>query len=46
MTRAPLFLLGGADGGSCLMVLGVDADLVADPEDAEPEEMDAIRRGI
>jgi hypothetical protein len=33
------------------MVLGVDAedrdpDLVADPEDAEPEEPDAIRRGI
>jgi hypothetical protein len=23
-----------------------DADLVADPEDAEPEEPDAIRRGI
>jgi hypothetical protein len=51
MTRAPLFLLGGADGGSCLTVLGVDADdrdadLVADPEDAEPKEMDAIHRGI
>jgi hypothetical protein len=51
MTRAPLFLLGGADGGSCLTVLGVDAedrdaDLVADPEDAEQEETDTIRRGI
>jgi hypothetical protein len=34
-----------------LTVLGVDtedrdADLVADPEDADPEETDAIRRGI
>jgi hypothetical protein len=34
-----------------LTVLGVDAedrdaDLIADPEDAEPEETDAIRRGI
>jgi hypothetical protein len=51
ITRAPLFLLGGTDGGSCLTVLGMDAedrdaDLVADPEDAEPEETDAIRRGI
>jgi hypothetical protein len=51
MTRAPLFLLGGADDGSCLTVLGVDAedrdaDLIADPEDTEPEEKDAIRRGI
>jgi hypothetical protein len=46
MTRAPLLRLGGADGGSRLTVLGVDAedrdaDLVADPE-----ETDAIRRGI
>jgi hypothetical protein len=52
MTRAPLLRLSGADGGSCLTVLGVDvddrdADLAdADPEDADPEEMDAIRRGI
>jgi hypothetical protein len=50
MTRAPLLLLGGADGGSCLTVLGVDADDrdadLADPEDADPEETDAIRRGI
>jgi hypothetical protein len=40
MTRAPLLRLGGADGGSRLTVLGVDAedrdaDLVADPEDAD-----------
>jgi hypothetical protein len=46
MTRAPLLRLGVADGGSCLTVLGVDAedrdaDLVADPK-----EPDAIRRGI
>jgi hypothetical protein len=51
MMRAPLFLLGGADGGSFLTVLGVDAedrdaDLIADPEDAEPEETDTIRRCI
>jgi hypothetical protein len=51
MTRAPLLRLGGADGGSRLTVLGVDAedrdaDLVADPEDVDPEETDAIRRGI
>jgi hypothetical protein len=51
MTRAPLLRLGGADGGSRLTVLGVDAedrdaDLVAGPEDADPEETDAIRRGI
>jgi hypothetical protein len=50
MTRAPLLRLGGADGGSRLTVLGVDAgnrdaDL-ADPEDSNPEETDAIRRGI
>jgi hypothetical protein len=50
MTRAPL-LRRGADAGSCLTVLGVDAedhdpDLVADLEDTEPEEPDAIRRGI
>jgi hypothetical protein len=49
-TRAPLLRLG-ADDGSCLTVLGVDAedhdaDLVADTEDADPEEPDAIRRGI
>jgi hypothetical protein len=41
-----MFLLGGADGGSCLTVLGVDADLIADPEDADPKEPDAIRRCI
>jgi hypothetical protein len=52
MTRAPLLRLSGADDGSCLMVLGVDADdrdaelTDADPEDADPEEADAIRRGI
>jgi hypothetical protein len=51
MTRAPLLCLGDADGGSRLTVLGVDAedhdaDLVAEPEDADPEETDAIRRGI
>jgi hypothetical protein len=50
MTRAPLLRLGGADGGSCLTVLGVDAEDrdadLADPEDADPEEMDVIRRGI
>jgi hypothetical protein len=43
MTRAPLLRLGGADGGSCFTVLGVDADdrdadlADADPEDADPE---------
>jgi hypothetical protein len=50
MTRAPLLRLGGADGGSCLMVLDVDAEDrdadLAEPEDADPEETDAIRRGI
>jgi hypothetical protein len=51
MTRAPLLRRGSADGGSCLTVHGVDAedrdaDLVADPGDADPEEPDAIRRGI
>jgi hypothetical protein len=51
MMRAPLLRLGGADGGSCFTVLGVDADdrdadLEADPEDANPEDRDAIRRGI
>jgi hypothetical protein len=51
MTRAPLLRLGGADDGSRLTVLGLDAedcdaDLVADPEDADPEETDAICRGI
>jgi hypothetical protein len=50
MTRAPLLRLGGANGGSRLMVLGVDADDrdadLANPEDADPEETDAIRRGI
>jgi hypothetical protein len=52
MMRAPLLRLGGADDGSCLTVLGVDAedrdaDLAdTDPEDADPEEADAIRRGI
>jgi hypothetical protein len=48
MTRAPLLCLGG----SCLTVLGVDADdrdadlTDADLEDADPEDADAIRRGI
>jgi hypothetical protein len=56
MTRVPLLRLGGADGGSYLTVLGVDADdrdadLDVDPEDADPEDADledrdAIRRGI
>jgi hypothetical protein len=51
MTRAPLLRLSGADGGSCFTVLGIDADerdadLDADPDDADPEERDAIRRGI
>jgi hypothetical protein len=50
MTRAPLLRLGGADGGSCFTVLGVDADDrdadIADLEDADPEDRDAIRRGI
>jgi hypothetical protein len=51
MTRAPLLRLSGADGGSYFTVLGVDADdhdadLDADPDDADPEERDAIRRGI
>jgi hypothetical protein len=51
MTRAPLLRLGGADGGPCLTFLDVDAedrdaDLVADPEDTDSEEPDAIRRGI
>jgi hypothetical protein len=50
MTRVPLLRLGGADGGSCLTVLGVDADDrdadLVDPEDAGLEETDAIRRGI
>jgi hypothetical protein len=51
MTRAPLLRLGSADGGSCFTVLGVDAgdhdaDLEADPDDADPEDRDAIRRGI
>jgi hypothetical protein len=47
MTRALLLRLGGADDGSCLTVLGVDADdCDADLADADPEETDAIRRGI
>jgi hypothetical protein len=50
MTRAPLLRLGGKDGGSYFMVLGVDADDcdadLADPEDADPEDRDAIHRGI
>jgi hypothetical protein len=51
MTRAPLLRLSGADGGSYFTVLGVDADdrdadLDADLDDADPEERDAIRRGI
>jgi hypothetical protein len=51
MTRAPLLRLGGADGGSCFTVLGIDTDdrdanLDTDPEDADPEDRDAIRRGI
>jgi hypothetical protein len=50
MTRATLLRLGGADGCSCLTVLGVDADNrdadLTDPEDADPVETDAIHRGI
>jgi hypothetical protein len=51
MTRAPLLHLGGVDGGSCFTVLCIDvddrdADLEADPGDADPEDRDAIRRGI
>jgi hypothetical protein len=51
MTRAPLLRLGGADGGSCFTVLGVDADerdadLDADPDNADSEERDTIRCGI
>jgi hypothetical protein len=47
MMREPLLCLGGADDGSCLTVLDVDAeDRDADPEDADPEEVDAIHRGI
>jgi hypothetical protein len=43
MMRAPLLCLDGADGGSCFTVLGIDADdrdanLDADPDDADPEE--------
>jgi hypothetical protein len=51
MMRVPLLRLGGADGGSCFMVLSVDvddrdADLDADPDDADPEDRDAICCGI
>jgi hypothetical protein len=58
MTRAPLLcpLVGCADDGSSFTVLGVDADerdadLDADPDDTDlndtdPDERDAIRRGI
>jgi hypothetical protein len=46
MTRAPLLSLGGADSGSCFTVLGVDADDRDADLDADPEEWDAIRRGI
>jgi hypothetical protein len=55
MTRAPPLhpLVGGTDGGSFFTILGVDAnpderdtDLDADPEDTDPNERDAIRRGI
>jgi hypothetical protein len=47
MTRAPLLRLGGANGGSCFTVLGMDADdRDADLADADPEETDAFRRGI
>jgi hypothetical protein len=56
MTRAPLLhpLVGGGDVGSFFtVVLGVDADpderdadLDADPLDANPDEWDAICRGI
>jgi hypothetical protein len=47
MTRAPLLRLDGTDGGSCFTVLGVDADdRDADLADADPEDRDAIRRGI
>jgi hypothetical protein len=51
MTRAPL-LRPGTIAGSLFTVLSVDAedsepDLVADPDDAIPDEPDtAIRRGI
>jgi hypothetical protein len=39
MMRAPLLCLGGVDGGSCLTVLGVDADdHDADLADADPED--------
>jgi hypothetical protein len=46
MTRAPLLRLGGADGGSCFTVLGVDADDRDADLDADPEDRDAIRRDI
>jgi hypothetical protein len=46
MTRAPLLRLGGADVGSCFTVLGVDPDDRDADLDADPEERDAIRRGI
>jgi hypothetical protein len=53
MMRVPLLrpLVGGVDGGSCFTILGVDADerdadLDADPDDANPDKRDAIRRGI
>jgi hypothetical protein len=48
MMRAPLLcpLVGGADGGSCFTFLGVDAHERDADLDADPEERDAIRRGI
>jgi hypothetical protein len=46
MTREPLLRLGGADGGSCFTVLGVDADDRDADLEADPEDQDAIRRGI
>jgi hypothetical protein len=46
MTRAPLLRLGGVDGGSSFTVLDVDADDRDADLDADPEERDAIRRGI
>jgi hypothetical protein len=48
MTRAPLLcpLVGGADGGSYFTVLGVDTDERDADLDTDPDERDAIRRGI
>jgi hypothetical protein len=46
MMKAPLLRLGGANGGSCFTVLGVDADDRDADLDADLEDRDAIRRGI